>query len=194
MTYDVDSQKFYYVTNLMFFQGQQYYGFVRSLPVTKQVFPFYEPKAMDFEAFQLMVTQLKQDHAKYLETHLLVSRKGVNEPLLRGMYEMRVSRNQLPIFIGVPVKGSERFTSPTVEWQILFFYFLHCQQLTCSKLTKGVDCLFLEWLGMPVDEDVKQVVNRYIQLLHRFAIDTISSKVHAESFIRYVYDEFVAIE
>lgn len=194
LTYDVNEELFYYVSHLLHFHGQQYFGFGQAIALTAQVFPFYVPARLTLELFQSLWQRYKQENNRHLHARLMFSRAGVKDELLRAMYELKLTREQLPLFIGVPLKGQELLSMPAVEWQILLFYFVQSQQFSFSSLTKAMILHFLEQTDLAVLEESYRLVRRYVQLLNHFHIDTPHSKVEKQDVIRYIYNELFAIE
>lgn len=194
ITYDTASESFYYVSNLVWFQGQQYIGFAQALPSTKQAFPFYMPQQVNFAQFQQILTRYKRENDGYLRNRLLFTKAGAMDVVLRGLYELKLDRAQLPSFIGIPLQGGEALATPAVAWQIAWFYFLHCHQLTCSMFQKGAIAYFFEWANLPGSKEAERLVERYVAILARSTIEHVGSTVQTVQFAHDLYDEFVAID
>ncbi|MER1984521.1 MAG: competence protein CoiA family protein [Solibacillus sp.] len=194
MSYDVERQTFYYINHLIFFQGQQYFGFGQSIPLSQQAFPFYVPQRLAFDLFQTLFARYKQENTQYLHARLMFSRGGVQDDLLRAMYELRLSRDNLPPFIGVMIKGQESMTKPAVEWQILLFYYIFLYRFTFSGLTDDIVFYFLDWANLSTTKQAQQTVTRYVRLLVQLKIEGASSNIDEGLLIKHVYDELFAIE
>ncbi|MER2190962.1 MAG: competence protein CoiA family protein [Solibacillus sp.] len=194
MSYDVERQTFYYINHLIFFQGQQYFGFGQSIPLSQQVFPFYVPQRLAFDLFQTLFARYKQENTQYLHARLMFSRGGVQDDLLRAMYELRLSRDNLPLFIGVMINGQESMTKPAVEWQILLFYYIFLYRFTFSGLTDDIVFYFLDWANLSTTKQAQQTVTRYVRLLVQLKIEGASSNIDEGLLIKHVYDELFAIE
>lgn len=194
MTYDVEGQTFYYINHLIVFQGQQYFGFGQSIPLANQVFPFYVPQQLSFELFQSLFVRYQEENVRYLHARLMFSREGVNDDLLRAMYELKLTREALPTFLGVMLKGQEEMGTAAVEWQILLSFFLVRRGVSLSYVTRETIYDFLEWANLRQTQEAQKVVHRYVQLLVKLKVEGIWSVVEKEALMKYVYDELFAIE
>lgn len=194
VTYDVDSQTFYYISHLCLYKGQQYFGLGQAIPLAQQVFPFYVPRSVSFEQFQMIMTRYQQENSRHLQGYLLLSRAGVNDALLRAIYELKLDREALPRFVGVYIKGQEHFSKPAVEWQILLLFFIQVHQFALPSMTKQKILYFLEWAGFVVTEEARMVVTRYVQLLVQCKIANAQSDIQPSLFIRALYNELFAID
>ncbi|MEK4228493.1 competence protein CoiA [Solibacillus sp. FSL H8-0538] len=192
LTYDAHSEQFFYVSNLLPVYGQQYFGFVQILPLCKQVFPFYIPSLLTEHVHTNMLSRYIQYKDRHVKARLLLSRKGVNDLLLRSIYELRLSREELPCFIGIPVRHSEAIPLFSVEWQIALFYFMHCHSLTPQKLSEQAIPYFFKWAKMSYCVEAGEAVRHYIQLLKKLHIQHVHSVVAAPLLFRELYCELVA--
>lgn len=193
LTYDIESQHFYYVSNLMPIHGQQFLGDIQKIPLTQQIFPFYVPKRLTKHTYKMMLMRYQAFREQFLHSRLLLSRKGVNDLFLRSLYELRLNRNSLPIFLGVPTEGAAAIALFTVEWQTLLFYFMHSHNLTTQQLNKNALPYFFRWANIPYSELAGEAVGNYILLLKNLSVEHTYSSVSQYQLLETLYSGLVAI-
>lgn len=194
LTYDVQREMFYYVSNLIPIQGLQYFGVIQELPLTQQNFPFFIPKVMSKQTFQMIFTKVLMIRNTTLRSRLFLSKKGVNDSFLRAIYEMQCTIFKLPHFIGIPVECSVPLPVPNVEWQLLLFYFLQCHELTPQSMHLKSIPYFLKWAKLDEGKQMVQAVDNYLELLKKLAIENVHSDILEERLINLLYDELVAFD
>ncbi len=96
-----------------------------------------------------MFNQYSDYRKQYLHGRLFYSRKGVNDLFLRAIYELRLQRGNLPLYIGVPVRHAKAIPMFSVEWQLLLFYFIRCHGLTIGSINESTKHYFLTWANLP---------------------------------------------
>lgn len=191
ITYDVQSEAFYYVSNLIPIQGLQYFGVVQALPLMQQQFPFLIPQVITKKTFQQIFLQNIHKRNLMLHSRLLLSRKGVNDLFLRAVYELGCTIQTLPHFIGIPILFSQLEIS-NVEWQMLLFYFLHIHQLTPQKMHEKSVPYFLQWAKLSEGAQMCDAVVQYLQLLKSLSIEGVHSAILDEQLIEKLYAKLVA--
>ena len=194
ITYDVQREIFYYVSNLIPIQGLQFFSIIQELPLRQQNFPFFIPKVMSKQTFQIIYLKLLSIRNKTLHSRLLLSKKGVNDAFLRAIYEMNCTIFKLPHFIGLPVDYSEQLPIPNVEWQLLLFYFLQSHGLTPQTMQLKAVPYFLRWAKLDEGKQMKQAVINYLALLKKLSIENVHSDILEERLINLLYDELVAFD
>ncbi|MEG0437961.1 MAG: competence protein CoiA family protein [Solibacillus sp.] len=193
LSYDVHSRTFFYISNLFPIHGQQYFGYVQSIPLMKQIFPFFVPKKISENQFKIMLTKFAAYRLHFLHTRLHLSKKGVNDRLLRAIYELKLTVSNLPNFIGIPLSNNEQSDIFCVEWQLQLFYFMERHQLTPQTFHLKAIPYFLEWAKMQAHVNLPKGVTRYLMVLRRLAIETVQSKVTPEQLFTILYEELFAI-
>lgn len=193
LTYDVHSETFYYVSNLLPLHGRQYLGVVQVVPLMQQTFPFLIPKILSKSLFHSMIARFRTYRDSYIHSRLLLSRKGVRDPFLRAVYELKLTLATVPSFIGIPVKFAEYIDVFCVEWQLQFMYFLCCHKLTPQTMNKQAIPYFLQWARIETHEHAIQAVARYLVILKQLNIENIHNIVQWQQLIDLLYDELVAI-
>ena len=191
ITYDVQCEMFYYVSNLIPIQGTQYFGIVQALPLLQQQFPFYIPQIMTKEIFHQLFSKLIHIRNGSLRSRLLLSRSGVKDVFLRAVYELHCTLQTLPHFIGIPISLS-RLDIPNSEWQLLLFYFLQSHHLTPQSMHEKSIPYFLQWAELPENAQINEAVRHYLQLLKKLAIENIHSDISDEQLIEELYTKLVA--
>lgn len=192
LTYDVHSETFYYVSNLLYIHGHHYVGYIQSIPLMKQVFPFFVPKIVSKKQFKEMFNRLIAYRLHYLQSRLVFPKNGVNDPLLRAAYELKMPLFKLPIFIGMPTEWNLRTESYCIEWQLQLFYFMECHQLTPQTFhQKGIP-YFLKWANLQMHVNLREAIQQYLTLLKRLGVETIRSEIPFEQIYDILYEELFA--
>lgn len=115
--YSPETRSFIYIERLVHLKSEQFLLRMTPVPLERQTFPFRpSPPMTDREIKRL--TQLyifsRQQYVRHVYRY---NREGVQQPVLRYLYEHQ--RNELPPFIGVPFPGQHLFSEHDVLWQIL---------------------------------------------------------------------------
>lgn len=192
ITYDAQSEQFYYLSNLLPLNGQQYLGYIQPLPISKQVFPFYIPALLPEHAYRRMLFLYQRYKDGYIPARLLLSREGVNDLFLRSIYEMQLSKETLPCFIGIPSRDCEGFPLFSVEWQMALFYFMHCHNLLPKTMDGQAISYFFNWAKFRYNRKAEQAVWYYIQLLLKLDIQNAYSEVESSTVSQQLYEDLVA--
>lgn len=193
ISYDPKSEKFNYFGHLLYVQGNIFIAKVQSLPLSKQQFPFYMPRPIMAHEFRKMFSLYRKYCMQHYKTRLFYSRQGVNDLFLRAIYELQLNRENLPGFIGIPIKGAERMMRFSAEWQLALFYYLHVNEIQMNKISKSTIHYFLKWINIEETEETFSVVKRYVQLMQKLNIKTISCAYEETELIHFLYCEFIAI-
>lgn len=171
ITYNPTNEEFTYLSHLLHLKGNRFIGKVRSLPIHLQSFPFMQMKPLSEEDILQYWLLVKQQRQLFLRTCIFTSRKGVNDPLLRACYEFRVSPENLPLFIGMPIEGSTCFSVSLIEWQVQFIYESLKNERTLDDKN---DCWVEEFVKgssniLDVDKGI-EVLNIYVYVLQTLKI------------------------
>ena len=191
ITYDVQCEMFYYISNLIPIQGLQYFGVVQALPLLQQQFPFLIPQVMTKKMFQQLFLKLIHIRNASLHSRLLLSKRGVNDVFLRAVYELHCTVQNIPHFIGIPISLS-RLEIPNVEWQLLLFYFLHCHNLSPKSMHEKSIPFFLQWAQLPVNAQIEEAVVSYLQLLNQLVIENVYSNISDDQLMEELYTKLFA--
>lgn len=192
LSYDVHSRTFFYISNLLPIHGQQYFGYIQSIPLMKQGFPFFVPKKLSENQFKVMLARFSAYRFQYLHARLLLSRRGVNDALLRAIYEQQLTVSELPNFIGIPLSNSWQSDVFCVEWQLQLFYFMERHQLTPQTLHLKAIPYFFEWSKITPSVHLQKEIERYVSVLRKLAVETIQSEVTPEQLFTILYEELFA--
>ena len=193
VTYDAHSQTFYYLSNLMPLQGNQFLTHIQPLALPQQAFPFYLPTILSEQAYGKMISRYINYKESYCKSRLFLSRQGINDLFLRSIYELRLSRESLPCFIGIPTRHNEAIPLFSVEWQMALFYFMHCHSLTPQTMNTKAIPYFFKWAKLPYNSLADEAVRRYIKLLKGLMIHDVYTNVSTPTLLQKLYDELVAI-
>lgn len=193
ISYDPESKKFYYFRHLMFVQGNIFIANIKTLSLSKQQFPFYVPKLITKHEFYQMLSLYRKCCKQYFNTRLFYSRQGVNDLFLRAVYEMHLSREEIPYFIGLPIKGVEKMTRFSAEWQLGLFYFLQINDMEMHNLNESAIHYFLKWINIDENAESFNTVRRYVGLMKNLNIRTISCSFEESALIEFLYCEYIAM-
>lgn len=138
LTYYPQRKQFHYFSHLLHIVGRQYIGIHRKLSITSQTFPFARPKSPtlgEVERYALLYLSMRK---KFLNTRILLNRKGINDSLLRQCYELRVLPLHLPLWIGIPVGMRNPFRVHVIEWQLSLLHLMKKRHFELEDLTESV--------------------------------------------------------
>ena len=193
LTFHPQTKTFYYFAHLIHFKNNQFISEIQRLPIQYQAFPFLKPKRASYSQFLSMLKLYKKRTQTYVENKIYTSSKGVNDILLRSIYELRLNRYAMPIFIGVPTIYAMYMEMAAVEWQTALFYYGQIYQKNVLQLTIYDVEHFIKWLNLvPSNEKIKSV-NNYIQLLKELDITNINGKILEQIVFEKLYNQLVAI-
>jgi len=193
MTYNPTVRQFFYLSNIMFLHGNTFLSKVQALPLTDQKFPFYIPKPItknEYKQFLLINQQVKHN---YLQARVLLSRSGVNDVLLRSAYELRMNLNELPNYIGIPLKGSEALKVFSIDWQLALFYFSQTTQIEISRMKGQTIDYFLKWARFPETKNAHEVVFTYCRLIENLSVQHVYQTIQDEKLLKVLYNHFLAM-
>ncbi|WP_431029244.1 competence protein CoiA [Lysinibacillus sp. LZ02] len=193
ITYDPQSQQFVYFSDLLYLQGNLFLSQVLALPLTSQVFPFYEPKLLTEKGFLSLFEEYTRYRKQFLHGRLFYSQAGVNDLFLRAVYECQLQRVGLPPYIGVPVPHARGISLFSAEWQMLFFYFMSCNNLTIESVNDSTKHHFLSWAKLPNTQQSFLAIDDYVKILRALSISDISATCTREQLMRVLYSELIAI-
>ena len=192
LTYDPEKCVFTYFSNLHYLQGNMWIGKVQSLSIEHQKFPFFVPKRLTIKEYKRLWIVYQMHRDRFVKSRLLLSRSGVNDLFLRSIYELRLARDVLPKFIGIPVFGSESIPLFGVEWQLNLFHFLHVTNLKLTQLNDQAIHAFMRSIKLPDDNIVHQTVSRYIAFLRKIGVHYIHTEIEDEEIFSNLYSEYIA--
>ncbi|PYF06526.1 competence protein CoiA [Ureibacillus chungkukjangi] len=193
MTYNPAVRQFFYISNLIFLQGNRFISKVQAIPIDHQKFPFYLPRPLTQNEFKQYLLINNQEKHKYLQDRVLLSRRGVKDILLRSVYELRLNLHALPNYIGIPLVGNDEFQVFSVDWQLAIFYFIHINQIELRHMKGQTIFYFLKWASLPQNERAKNVVQQYCRILEELSIQHSYQSIQEEKLLEVLYNHFLAI-
>lgn len=193
LTYSPRAMSFYYLANLLYLHGNSYLATVQILPIAHQKFPFMYPKKMSFIKFQQYYSTYLTFRQKYLNNKIFLSRTGVNDPLLRSIYELRLNRLDLPLYIGVPTKLSYCIPLFAVEWQMALFYYVSIYRIGIDSLSLEDIENFLKWLRQECTSNQINAVLNYCEWLNMIGVTNVKGYVKRDKIIEALYMHLVAL-
>lgn len=192
VTYNPMEKQFVYMTNLLHLYGNTFLSKIVPLSIMKQQFPFFIPKKLTKNEFFHYLKTYNIVKETYLHSRIFFSKKGVNDLFLRSVYELRLSITELPIFLGVPIKGNEQLSFFSVEWQTALFYFMEMQKITPFEMDGQAITQFLKWAQFIQSKNGKRVVETYCHLLKELNIQHIFTPVSEEKLNEVLFRLFLA--
>lgn len=165
VTYDANTSRFIYWTNLLYVHGHTFIGKVQELIIHKQHFPFYEPKLITKEDFHLYWQLYKKHCKQFVYQRLLHSKNGVQDSFLRSCYELRFALTAMPEYVGVPVKDAEAIPMFSIEWQTILLHFCRRLQLSPHELDERNMRSFLIQQNVEVTNQALQAIKNYGMVL-----------------------------
>ena len=193
ITYAPETQQFHYFCHTIYLQGNMFLARIISLPLAAQIFPFYEPKRLTEEGLIEMLSEYTRYRLKFLHSRLFYSQKGVNDMFLRAVYELRLPREKLPLFIGVPVPHAQDMQVFSAEWQLLLFYFMYCHGLTPDGMRESTIYYFLSWANLPNSQEALLAVEAYVRILQVLSIKEVKTPCSNEQLMAAICNELIAI-
>lgn len=194
VTYEPFKQQFYYLSNLYHVQRNTYLSKVIPMSQIFQKFPFYIPKRLSKSEFIEYLSAYNNMKQNYLTYRVLINRKGVKDLFLRSVYELRLSMNRLPPFLGIPLKGNESIRLFSIEWQTLLFYFMQINQLSIESFNNEAIHYFLKWARLPETNRAFATVTAYCKILQSLNIKNVYSSVPSNLVMDKLYSQFLANE
>lgn len=193
LTFHPQTKTFFYFAHLIHLKNNQFISEIHRLPLQIQTFPFLKPKRASFSQFLSMLKIYKKRTQTYVENKIYISSKGVNDVLLRSIYELKLNRFILPIFIGVPTKYAMYMEMAAVEWQTALFYYCHLHQKHVSQITNYDMTHFIRWLNLEPSNEKIQAIDSYIKLLKELAISDVNERTSELTVFEKLYQQLVAI-
>ncbi|WP_370457447.1 competence protein CoiA [Sporosarcina sp. JAI121] len=149
LTYNPKTKNFHYFTSLIHVAGKRYIGIHRTLPLARQIFPFARPKVPSKDEITQYTAIYLTARTQFLQSRILLNRRGVNNPFLRMCYEMRILPAHLPQWFGLPVPYSEAFREHDCEWQLAFFYYMRKNGMNLRELPRNLIREYVSRLAEP---------------------------------------------
>lgn len=193
LTYNPTTAKFIYFSHLLFIHGYRFIAKVQQLPIAHQYFPFLhlkEPTKEEFTHYWRFHLHIRQ---RFLRQRFYLSRKGVQDLLLKGCYGARMRLDQLPLFIGLPVRNAQYIDVYIAEWQATLLFFLQDCQISILQVDDEVIAIFI--LNNPdyfQDERGKDAILHYILLLKKLGVRSIHSSTKEAIILQLLHSEFLA--
>jgi competence protein CoiA len=155
LTYNPETERFHYYSNLIHVAGKRYIGIHRKLPMSMQVFPFARPKTpTELEIYRYAALYLSMRN-QFIQSRILLNKRGVNDPFLRMCYQLRVIPTNLPTWIGLPVQFSESFREHDCQWQLAFYYYLRRKGISFKVISNSQVREYVARLEEPSEGKVK---------------------------------------
>lgn len=192
VTYQPSEKTFLYFSNLQFIQNNTYLAYVQVLPLHQQKLPLYTPTNLPFAKFRQQMLAYFSHRENYLIRKIQHSKLGVRDPLLRSIYELRLNRLQLPLFLGVPTKNVHQILAATVIWQTALFYYAKLNTTVITQLTTAQLAHFLRWMEYEQNDEALMALFYYIEWLKGVGIHEIQGDISKDKIIEALFLHLVA--
>ena len=193
ITYSPDRRYFYYATSLFYLYGNSYLTLLYPLSLQQQSIPLLKPIPLSNAQFFEMMQLYNRIKKQFVLQRIYRSKKGVNDLLLRALYELNISRDQVPNFIGVPTKYVAYIPLFSVEWQSALFQFCMERNKWVTELEEGEVTYFLEKIQVLPTERCKEAVLTYIKFIEHLEIRDLHAFVEERIIIEQLYLHIVAL-
>lgn len=120
LTYNPSKEQFIYYSALVGITSTQFLAKITVLPKQFQTWPFRTARPLTRDEFELYM-QLWYEQRRKLIQHYMRYRRGIQDTLLRFVYERRLALLALPEAIGVPTDFDVEL-QPAIDWQIIYYY------------------------------------------------------------------------
>lgn len=176
LTYNPQTERFHYLTSLVCIAGKRYIGIHRTLSLSLQVFPFARPKAPSKNEIRQYSAIYSSVRTQFLQSRILLNRKGVNDPFLRMCYEIRILPANLPQWIGLPVPFNNEFREHDCEWQLAFLYHMRRAGINIMEITKGQVRRYISRL-VGSSEGQQKACFAYLEFLRSVGVNSFKESV-----------------
>ena len=196
LTLSPDTKQFHYFSHLLPIDGNRFIAIHRKLPIEIQTFPFARPKLPDKEILLHYYKSYKIHRTTYLQRSIFLNRRGIQDPFLRHCYELKLRPAELPLWIGVPVKGNRAFSVHDCEWQLALIYLLRRFELVPSKVPVQRLRKFVHAYTGCSERQVESCV-KYLQFLQRIEWkkkDSIPNERIEKEIVHILLERFLAIQ
>lgn len=195
MTFDPLTGHFYYFVHPMHVTGNTFIGKTVVLPYTDQHFPFAVPAKPERREFRHYMRAYAKRRKSYLDRRILISRKGVNDPLLRACYDNGVLIGRLSPYIGVPTLLAGNYSEHSAEWQALFLFHMTAHGAGGKWTDGGMISKFVSKYPAQRGE-ARPAVEAYARFLSRSGIGSLTEldglRVLSDESIDLLWDDFLA--
>ncbi|MEK4406632.1 competence protein CoiA family protein [Sporosarcina sp. FSL K6-6792] len=193
LTYNPQTERFHYFTSLIHVAGKRYIGIHRTLPLSMQIFPFARPKTPTEREIYRYVTLYLSIRNQFIQSRILLNKRGVNNPFLRMCYELRVIPTSLPKWIGVPVLFGESFREHDCEWQLAFLYYLRRKGISVRTISRSQVRKYVSRLEEPSEEKGKACI-AYRDFLISVTVDSCQNRtvIDEEKIIQLISERLLA--
>lgn len=187
LSYQPQSKLFLYISPIMHVHQNQYIVKLSKLPLEKQCFPMLVPKKVSYEEYEKMYRLYEENKKHYVLRKMRTSKLGVQDRLLRALYELRLEKDRLPCFLGVPSKNAAALKVHAIEWQAALFYYMHLHEMEMHHWNMHTINHFLQWTKLTADREGVTAIVHYIRLLKHFHIRTLNDRAEAMQIMKFLY-------
>src|SRR5690606_3706856 len=106
---------------------------------------------VDFQKYTNLYLSIRN---QFLQSRILLNRKGIHDPFLRICYELRLLPIDLPLWIGIPVNGNDAFREHDCEWQLKLLHTMRRQGISLNNLSQAHVRKYLARMGQATDRKV----------------------------------------
>ena len=195
ITYDPSTANFFYMSHLIHIGGSSFISKIRLLSMTQQTFPFAQVTTLNKDEVESYWNLFLFKRLRFLKNRIRVSSLGVKDRFLKQCYEHKLRPEDLPLFIGFPIKDSQVIQGHLVEWQLALIcaigqYQMHTQDvsddwldyfiLTHCKVTDLIKAI-----------SVMRRYCRFLQMLDNNVVTSISETSVSESILFALFEQLI---
>ncbi|WP_050995783.1 competence protein CoiA family protein [Paenisporosarcina sp. TG20] len=199
ITYNPSTSEFIYISHLMHLNDTAFVAKISALSIEQQTFPFAQVKTLTTAERAEYWNMFKYKRSRSLHNRIMSGKFGAMDKFLKNCYEQRIVPEDMPLFVGFPIKGSEVIQNNLIEWQLALL-------ISFKEKHMDFNCITNEWIESFIilhckvaDTDkAKTVISHYCRLLQfiNYKIDVpISQQQISESIlINYFNGEKLQID
>ena len=139
-----------------------------------------------------MLMLYKKRTQSYVENKIYTTQKGVNDILLRSIYELKLNRFNMPIFLGIPTQYAMYMKMMAIEWQSALFYYCQQHQKHLVQLSVYDMKHFIKWLNLEQSNERIQAINSYVLFLKELGIGDVNNQLAEQTLFEKLYYQLVA--
>lgn len=196
LTLTPETKEFHYFSHLLPIDGNRFIAIHRKLPVHLQTFPFARPKLPKQQLLLHYYKSYKIQRTTYLHRSIFLNRRGVQNPFLRQCYELKLHPTELPLWIGIPVKGSRAFAVHDCEWQLGVIHLLRRFELSPTRVPIQRLRRFVHAYAGSDEQQIEACLH-YLQFLQRIdwkKKESIANTRIEKEIVHILIERFLAIQ
>lgn len=195
ITYDPSTANFFYMSHIIHIGGSSFISKIARLSLKQQTFPFAQVTPLSKDEIEGYWNLFLFKRLRFLKNRIRVSSLGVKDRFLKQCYENKLRPEDLPLFIGFPIKDSQVIQGHLVEWQLALIsalgqYHLHIQDVSDDWLDYFImtQCKVTD-LAKAIS--VMRRYCRFLQMLDNNVIASPSKTSVSESILFELFEQLI---